>query len=127
MSEFLFYSAAFIFLYMTGVFCLALKKKDNSIVDIAWGFGFIVVDVLTFFLKEGWTIRQFIVSALILIWGMRLALHIAIRKRGKGEDFRYAKWRQDWGRWFVLRSYFQIFMLQGLFSSQATILAKSGH
>ncbi|MGB6867261.1 MAG: DUF1295 domain-containing protein, partial [Candidatus Aminicenantaceae bacterium] len=35
--------------------------------------------------------------------------------RGKGEDFRYAKWRHDWGRWFMLRSYFQIFMLQGAF------------
>ena len=115
MNEFLFYSAAFVFLYMTGVFCLALIKKDNSIVDVAWGLGFIGVTLLTFFLKEGWTTRQLIVSVMIFSWGTRLALHIAIRKRGKGEDFRYAKWRQDWGRWFVLRSYFQIYMLQGVF------------
>lgn len=115
MNELLFYSAAFIFLYMTCVFCLALLKKDNSLVDIAWGLGFIGVAILTIFLKEGWTTRQVIVSCLVSIWGLRLALHIALRKRGRGEDFRYAKWRQDWGRWFVLRSYFQIFMLQGVF------------
>jgi steroid 5-alpha reductase family enzyme len=115
MSEFLLYSGVFIVLYMSVIFCVALIKKDNSIVDIAWGLGFIGVALLTFFLKEGYTTRHLVVSGLVLIWGMRLALHIAIRKRGKGEDYRYAKWRKDWGRWFVLRSYFQIFMLQGVF------------
>lgn len=115
MSEFLIYSTIFIFLYMTFVFCMALIKRDNSIVDVVWGLGFIGVAVLTFFLKIGWTARQLIVSVLILIWGIRLALHIAIRKRGKGEDFRYAQWRHNWGRWFVLRSYLQIFVLQGVF------------
>jgi steroid 5-alpha reductase family enzyme len=115
MSEFLFYSAVFIFLYMTAVFCIALIKKDNSIVDIAWGLGFIGVALLTLFLRQDFTARQLIISVLVFIWGVRLASHIALRKSGKGEDFRYAKWRRDWGQWFVLRSYFQIFMLQGVF------------
>jgi steroid 5-alpha reductase family enzyme len=115
MATFFLYTILAVFLYMTTVFLLAMKKEDNSIVDIAWGLGFIGVTLLTFFLKEGWTTRQFIVSVMIFLWGMRLALHISIRKKGRGEDFRYAKWRHDWGRWFVLRSYFQIFMLQGVF------------
>jgi steroid 5-alpha reductase family enzyme len=115
MAHFFLYTILAVFLYMTTVFLLALKKKDNSIVDIAWGLGFIGVAILTLFLSEGLTARQLIISVLIFIWGVRLALHIAIRKRGKGEDFRYAKWRRDWGGWFVLRSYFQIFMLQGVF------------
>ena len=33
----------------------------------------------------------------------------------RGEDFRYAAWRARWGRWFVLRSYIQIYLLQGSF------------
>jgi steroid 5-alpha reductase family enzyme len=115
MNEFLIYPAAFIFLYMTCVFYFALFKKDNSIVDIAWGLGFIGVAIFTFFLKDGWINRHLIVTGLVLIWGIRLAIHIAIRNRGKGEDYRYAKWRQEWRRWFVLRSYFQIFILQGVF------------
>ncbi len=115
MVIFLLYTFIAILLYMTIVFLFALKKKDNSIVDVAWGLGFIGVTLLTFFLKEGFTTRQIVVSGLVFIWGIRLALHIAFRKKGKGEDFRYAKWRRDWGRWFVLRSYFQIFMLQGVF------------
>lgn len=114
MIESLFFSAFFVVLFMTGVFCLALVKKDNSIVDIAWGLGFVGVAILTFFHEEGWTTRHVLVSSLILIWGMRLAIHIGVRKRRKDEDFRYAKWRQEWGRRFVLRSYFQIFMLQGI-------------
>jgi steroid 5-alpha reductase family enzyme len=109
------YTIIAVLLYMTIVYLFALKKRDNSIVDVAWGLGFVGVAILTFFLNEGWIIRHLIVSCLVFIWGVRLAIHIGIRKRGKGEDFRYAKWRQDWGRWFVLRSYFQIFMLQGIF------------
>ena len=109
------YTIIAVLLYMTIVYLFALKKRDNSIVDVAWGLGFVGVALLTFFLNEGWIIRHLIVSCLVFIWGVRLAIHIGIRKRGKGEDFRYAKWRQDWGRWFVLRSYFQIFMLQGIF------------
>jgi len=37
------------------------------------------------------------------------------RNRGRGEDYRYANWRRTWGRWFVPRSFLQIFMLQGFF------------
>ena len=99
---------------MTVNFVIALIKKDNSIVDIAWGIGFILVALLTFFLEAGFTWRQVLMTGLICIWGMRLAFYIYARKRGKGEDFRYAQWRENWGRMFLLRSYFQIFMLQGI-------------
>jgi steroid 5-alpha reductase family enzyme len=33
---------------------------------------------------------------------------------GKPEDFRYASWRKQWGNQVMLRSFFQVFMLQGL-------------
>jgi steroid 5-alpha reductase family enzyme len=98
---------------MSAIFVLAWIKKDNSIVDIAWGLGFILVATLNFFLEPGFEARHFLVTAMILLWGSRLAIHIAIRNKGKGEDFRYAKWRKDWGKWFSIRSFFQIYMLQG--------------
>lgn len=114
MIDTILYSAAAIFVYMAVVFVVALFKKDNSIVDVAWGLGFILVALLSFFLESKFAIRHIIVTALVLIWGSRLAIHIFIRNRGKGEDFRYAQWRREWGKWFLLRSFFQIFMLQGL-------------
>jgi steroid 5-alpha reductase family enzyme len=45
-------------------------------------------------------------------WGVRLALHIGFRKRGKGEDFRYAAMREQHGAAFPLRSLFTVFLLQ---------------
>jgi steroid 5-alpha reductase family enzyme len=108
------YSAICVFLYMSLIYMLAWIKRDNSIVDIAWGIGFILVAILTFFLETGFVTRHIFVTAMIIIWGSRLATHITIRNKGKGEDFRYAKWRKDWGRWFFVRSFFQIYMLQGL-------------
>ena len=43
-----------------------------------------------------------------------MALHIYRRNRGREEDFRYAAWRRSWGKYFVIRSFGQIFMLQGM-------------
>jgi steroid 5-alpha reductase family enzyme len=114
MLELMLYSAIAVFLYMTFVFILALAKRDNSLVDVAWGIGFILVSLLTFFLTSTFTVRSILVTCLVIIWGTRLATHIYVRNRGRGEDFRYAQWRREWGQTFVWRSFFQIFMLQGV-------------
>jgi steroid 5-alpha reductase family enzyme len=114
MINFILYSALATFLYMAIIFTIAQIKKDNSIVDIAWGPGFILVSILTFLMSQKFMFRQILVLALVVLWGTRLALHITVRKRGRGEDFRYAQWRRDWRKWFFLRSLFQIFMLQGI-------------
>jgi steroid 5-alpha reductase family enzyme len=111
----LFPSAAFIAVYMTAWFFVALLKKDNSVADIAWGLGFVLVAGSTLVWRGDWAARPVLVTGLVLIWGVRLAAHIVLRNRKKGEDFRYAEWRRKWGRWFVLRSYVQVFLLQGLF------------
>jgi steroid 5-alpha reductase family enzyme len=111
---FILYSSIAVFIYMTCVFGIALLRKDNSIVDVAWGFGFILVAMLTFFLSPGFTWRHILMTGLVCIWGMRLALYIYARNKGKGEDFRYARWRKEWGKMFVLRSFLQIFVLQGI-------------
>jgi steroid 5-alpha reductase family enzyme len=111
----LLWTAAAVFLYMTVLFLLALWRRDNSIVDIGWGPGFILVAVLTLLWRGAIDWRPLLVTALVLIWGLRLGIHIYLRKRGKPEDFRYAAWRRAWGRSFALRSFFQIFMLQGFF------------
>jgi len=114
MINLILYSALAVFLYMTLIFTIAQIKKDNSLVDIAWGPGFILVSILTFCVSQKFMLRHILVCALVVIWGIRLAVHIAVRKIGRGEDYRYEKWRRDWGKWFFLRSFFQIFMLQGI-------------
>ncbi|MEI6614299.1 MAG: DUF1295 domain-containing protein, partial [Chrysiogenales bacterium] len=101
-------------IYMTLVFILAMVKKNNGIVDIAWGLGFILVGTGVFIRYGQGRTRQWLALTLLWIWGGRLALHIFRRNRGKAEDFRYAAWRKSWGKYFVIRSFGQIFMLQGL-------------
>ncbi|MEJ2470034.1 MAG: DUF1295 domain-containing protein [Desulfuromonadales bacterium] len=103
-----------LWVFMTLLFPLALWRKDNSLVDIAYGLAFVLVC---------WTVtarygidhpRQVLVLSLITLWGLRLAGHIFLRKRGEeGEDARYRQWRESWGESFVWRSYLQIFLLQG--------------
>jgi len=108
------WTVAVVFLYMSALFLVALWRRDNSIVDIGWGPGFILVAGLTLLLRGGIAWRPLLVSVPVLVWGLRLGIHIYLRKRGKPEDFRYAAWRRAWGRSFVPRSFFQIFMLQGV-------------
>jgi steroid 5-alpha reductase family enzyme len=107
--------AALVAIYMTVWFVLAILRKDNSIADIAWGLGFVLVAGVTLARGAGPSARSVLASSFVFIWGMRLALHILLRNRKRGEDPRYAAWRTKWGRWFVVRSYLQVFLLQGLF------------
>lgn len=105
--------ALIIWIFMSIVFIAAMVRKDNSIVDIAWGLGFVLTALVSFFWKRGFTGREILATSLILVWGLRLAGHIFLRNRDRGEDFRYAAWRKQWGKWFILRSYFQVYILQG--------------
>lgn len=103
-----------IFLYMSFVFVAALYKKNNSIVDIAWGIGFVLIALYSFLSNRIFYSRQVLVTILTLLWGLRLSCHIFLRSRNKAEDPRYAQWRKEWGNFFIIRSYLQIFMLQGV-------------
>src|ERR1700691_2832580 len=98
-------SALCIFGFMCCMFIIAQVKKDNSIVDIGWGLGFIVVALATFFYFGHGRRSQKLVTFLTIIWGLRLTLYILVRNWGKPEDFRYAQWRKDWGKNVVVRSF----------------------
>jgi len=102
-----------VLLYMTGWFIAAQIRGRNDIADVAWGLGFILVAAISLVAGDANSPRGLLVSGLVLIWGLRLAFHIHARNRGKGEDPRYRTWREEWGKWFVLRSFLQVFMLQG--------------
>ncbi len=107
-------TALLLFCFMSLVFLLALKLEDNSIVDIAYGLGFLLIGWSGSLIYGSGAARQLLLLALVSIWGLRLAGHITARKRNEeGEDPRYRQWRENWGRTFVWRSFLQIYMLQG--------------
>ena len=113
MNTYLF-SIILIFIYMNIFFIVAILKKNNSIVDIGWGLGFVIISITTLLLNDNYTFINILPNLLVTIWGLRLFSHILKRNYNKPEDFRYATWRNEWGKNFIVRSYFQIFMLQGL-------------
>lgn len=102
-----------VLLYMTLWFLISLIRKRNDVADIAWGLGFVIVALTALTYNSRASILSIFATILTAIWGLRLSTHIYLRNRNKPEDFRYAQWRKDWGQWFVLRSYLQVYLLQG--------------
>jgi steroid 5-alpha reductase family enzyme len=96
--------------YMFGVFILSLIKKDNSIVDTAYGIGFILLSIGT--ISFPLSLPSFLITIFVSLWAVRLSARIYLRNKGKPEDFRYKAWRDSW-KWFRVRSFFQIYVLQG--------------
>lgn len=104
-----------LFVYMTFWYLVATALKRNDLADTAWGLGFIYVALFAIDNNPNRNYIAYLILALTSIWGLRLATHVYTRNKGKKEDFRYAKWRSDWGKWFLVRSYLQVFLLQGIF------------
>ena len=114
LSSMYFRNLLFIMALMICLWLLSLKLKDASIMDIFWGPGFVLVAWLTYFMADGFWGRKLLVAVLITLWGLRLALHIAVRNFGKGEDRRYRAWRLQYGNRFWWVSFFKVFFLQGI-------------
>jgi steroid 5-alpha reductase family enzyme len=106
-------AAIAIFIYMTGFYIAGQILKNNSIVDIGWGPGFIVVALVLFFYTGRSSLFNIIILISVVAWALRLSIHIFRRNLGKPEDFRYANWRKEWGKKEPLIAFFKVYMLQG--------------
>lgn len=102
-----------VFVCMLLLYLLSRISKDNSIVDVFWGIGFVIVSSVVFSQQVTFTLADVILYGCVSIWGLRLTTYIWLRRLGKPEDFRYAQWRKDWGKTEPWRSFLQIYMLQG--------------
>ncbi|MEO5974975.1 MAG: DUF1295 domain-containing protein [Ilumatobacteraceae bacterium] len=99
------------------MFCLWILSnflKNASIVDIAWGMGFVSVAWVSFLVGNGNAGRGLLLASLATIWGVRLSVHLAWRNIGNGEDFRYRAMRKHHGRKFWFVSLYLVFALQGV-------------
>jgi steroid 5-alpha reductase family enzyme len=106
--------ALVIFGIMTLIWLLSLVLRDSSIVDPFWGTGFVIANWVYFALTpDGFPARKWLISILVTIWGLRLSLYLLWRNWGKGEDFRYRKWREEAGAKWWWQSFLRVFLLQG--------------
>lgn len=106
--------APILFLVLLATFFVSVKLKNNSIIDTMWGLLFVIVSGFMLITQPLILDRHVIVFMFVMIWGLRLAIRIAKRNAGKPEDFRYANFRSSWGKYFLVRSFFQIYVLQGI-------------
>jgi steroid 5-alpha reductase family enzyme len=111
----LFLSSGLVILtFMTLLWLFSLVIKNTSIVDSFWGPGFVLAAWFSFFVTGNRSLTAWLVVILVTIWGLRLSAYVTIRNHGKGEDFRYRKWREEHGKNWWWFSYFQTFVLQGV-------------
>ena len=116
MNSVFFSAALLIGAGMSVMAVIGLRQKDNSLVDIAYGPLFVLAGWGTWLAAGGVADiqpRPLLLLALVTVWGVRLGLHIGLRHRGRGEDFRYRKFREEWGDTVVWRSLLQVYLLQG--------------
>jgi steroid 5-alpha reductase family enzyme len=81
--------------------------------DIAWGLGFVLVAIVAY-LQNFPSWPKLVLLAMISAWGLRLAFYIFFRSRGHGEDPRYQKYKDLWGKNYVKEGYLKVFMAQGV-------------
>lgn len=112
MTKTLLIQAAVVTLHAIMWFLVSRIRKRNDVADIAWPVGFILASAAALFAQGVTAARSWLLIVLVVAWGIRLAMHIAIRNKGKGEDPRYRKWREEWGGQEAWRSFLQVFLLQ---------------
>jgi steroid 5-alpha reductase family enzyme len=109
------WSALVILAAVLVVWAISVKIKDASIVDVFWGFGFVLVAWVARLVAGGdWTLRRTLLLVAATAWGLRLTWHLGRRNLGKGEDFRYRAMRKKHGDKFWLVSLRTVFLFQGL-------------
>lgn len=89
----LLWTAAAVVVAMAVTFAVALRAGKHAVIDVTWGLGFVAVAVVAGLhahaADAGDATRRWLAVALVALWGLRLAGHIARRSRGHGEDPRY--------------------------------------
>jgi steroid 5-alpha reductase family enzyme len=108
----------FLFVIVTCVFVVAQLKRDNSIMDIAYGPIFFLAALGTFLYTNSSSSLSLILLIATGVWALRLSSRIYKKNRHAPEDARYAAWRSAWMQkgllYFYVRSYLQINLLQGI-------------
>lgn len=115
MATLFFQASLIILVLLILLWVVSVFIKNVSIVDLFWGFGFVVINAFYVFSSTEISDRQILLLVLVSLWGLRLSFYLGWRNIGKAEDFRYQEFRKKYGPerywWF---SFFQTFLLQGV-------------
>jgi steroid 5-alpha reductase family enzyme len=107
-------AAITIAIIMVSTWLLSVIIKNASIVDIVWGAGFAITSWVLALTVDGDSGRQLLLAIMVGLWGTRLAVYLAKRNIGHGEDWRYKAMRKKAGKKFTFSSLVTVFGLQGV-------------
>jgi len=85
---------------MTCAWLVQQRTGNSGWVDTIWTFSLGIVGAIgALWPMAGEPVapRQWLLAALIVIWSLRLGIHIAIRTAGITDDPRYAAFAKEWG------------------------------
>jgi len=105
----------YLFVPLVLLWLFSVIIKNASIIDPFWSVGFLILSFHYYSVTESVGLRSEMVFVLIVLWAIRLSGYLLVRNWGKGEDYRYQKFRRDFGEkryWWI--SFFQVFLLQGV-------------
>lgn len=92
-------------LIMAGAWLVQQRTGNSGLVDAVWTFGLGLLGIVSALVPlhdEAPTTRQIVVALIMLVWSLRLGLHIVRRSLGREDDPRYASLIRRWGshaRW----------------------------
>ena len=78
-------AAAAVAVLMVVTWLVSVAVRDASIVDPAWGAGFVLVAWVVRLSVDGDAARQWLLVAMTTVWGLRLAGYLVWRRRGTGK------------------------------------------
>lgn len=89
--------SAMLSVIMAGAWLVWRGSGNSGWIDTIWTFGLGAVGCGSALLAQSGGLRWIIVGSLIVLWSLRLGLHIARRTAGIVDDPRYATLAKDWG------------------------------
>ena len=103
-------------LYFSIWFIISQIKKNNGLVDIAWGLSFVVTAISSLIISKEISITKVVMLIVIILWGLRITIYLFVRNWNKKEDFRYQAMRTKWQTKLKTKAFFKVFLTQSLFS-----------
>lgn len=103
---------AFMLAVMACAFVFQRAAGNTGWVDVFWTFGTGAAGAaVALWPADGEPARRWLIAALVLVWSLRLGLHVALRVARNPEDARYADFRTKWGEHYQ-RNLFGLIMAQ---------------
>ena len=88
--------AATLFVMMFLIWLLSTRMNNAGLVDVGWALGLVVLANWYSWRGPGLPARKWILAGMVVLWGLRLAIHLVRRIGREPEDGRYQQLRRHW-------------------------------